>query len=135
MMDEIVAIARRQATKAVRRAAVPAALGLAVAIFFLFTVAGLFVALFFWLAPAHGPLAASLIVSAVAFVLGLLALLPFAFKRSPPPPPQPDATLPQLVSLVARSTPGHPPRQLILTAVLLAIAVGFAARGSPDGKT
>ncbi len=134
MMDEIVAIARRQATKAVRRAAVPAALGLAVAIFFLFTVAGLFVALFFWLAPAHGPLAASLIVSAVAFVLGLLALLPFAFKRRPPPP-QPDATLPQLVSLVARSTPGHPPRQLILTAVLLAIAVGLAARGSPDGKT
>ena len=86
MMDEIVAFARRQATKTVRRAAVPAAFGFAVAVFFLFTVAGLFAALFFWLAPAHGPLAASLIVTAVAFVLGLLALLPFAFKRRPARP-------------------------------------------------
>ncbi len=136
MIDEIVAFVRRQATTAVRRAAVPAAFGLAVAIFFLFAVAGLFAALFFWLAPAHGPLAASLIVTAVAFVLGLLALLPFAFKRSPPPPqPVDPTTLPQIVSLVARSTPGHPPRQLILTALLLAIAIGLRARGSSDRKT
>ncbi len=136
MRDEIVAFARRQATKAVRRAAVPAAFGLAVAIFFLFAVAGLFAALFFWLAPAYGPLAASLIVTAVAFALGLLALLPFAFKRRPSPPqPVDPTTLPEIVSLVARSTPGHPQRQLILTALLLAIAIGLRARGSSDSKT
>ena len=44
-------------------------------------------------------------------------------------------TLPQLVSLVARSTRGHPPRQLILTALLLALALGLKARGPSDGKT
>ncbi len=133
MKDEIVAFARRQATIAVRRAAIPAVFGLAAVIFLLFAVTGLFAALFFWFAPAYGPLAASLIVTAVALVLALLALLPFAFKRRPTPTP-PDATLTQFVSLVARSTPGHAPRQLILTAVLLALAIGLTARGSSDGK-
>src|SRR5260370_18660989 len=124
MQNEIVAFARRQATRAVRRAAVPAAFALAGAILFLFAVAGLFAALFFWLEPEHGPLAASLIVAVVALVLGLLALLPLVIKRPKPPP---DTTLPQFVSLMARSAPGLAPRQLILTAVLLALALGLTS--------
>ena len=133
MTNEIVAFAQRQATVALRRAAVPAGFALASVALILVAVAGLFAALFFWLAPAYGPLAASLIVTAVALVLGLLALLPFALKRRPAPPP-PDATLPDFVSLVARSTPGHAPRQFIVTAILLALALGLTARGSSGGK-
>src|SRR5260370_36106782 len=133
MANEIVAFAQRQATQAVRRAAVPAAFALAGGILFLFAVAGLFGALFFWLEPERGPLAASLIVAAVAVVLGLLALLPLAFKRRPRPPP-PDATMPQFIALLARSTPGLSPRQLILTAVLAALALGLTARRPSDGK-
>src|SRR5260370_35587173 len=102
MQNEIVAFARRQATRAVRRAAVPAAFALAGAILFLFAVAGLFAALFFWLEPEHGPLAASLIVAVVALVLGLLALLPSVLKRPKPPPA---TTLPQLACLRPRSGP------------------------------
>jgi hypothetical protein len=132
MRSEIVAFAQRQARMAARRAAVPAAFALAGGVLFLFAVAGLFAALFFWLEPAYGPLAASLIVAAVALVLGLLALLPLVLKRRRKPPPE--AALPQFVSLVARSTPGLEPRQLVLTAVLLALALGLTARGSSDAK-
>jgi hypothetical protein len=133
MANEIVAFAQRQATMAVRRAAVPAGFALAGGILFLFAVAGLFAALFFWLEPEYGPLEASLLVAAVAIILGLLALLPLALKRRPKPPP-PDATLPQFVSLLTRSTPGFAPRQLILTGILLALALGLTARGSKDSK-
>ena len=134
MRNEIVALAQQKAAAAARRAAVPAALGIAAAILFLFAVAGLFAALFFWLSPLYGPAGAALIVAAIAFVLGLLAIAPLAFKRRPQPPPAPDATLPQVVSLVAQSAPSLGPRQTALAAFLLALAFGLLARGSSDGK-
>ncbi len=134
MRNEIVALAQQKAAAAARRAAVPAALGIAAAILFLFAVAGLLAALFFWLAPLCGPSGAALIAAATAFVLGLLAIAPLAFKRRPQPAPAPDATLSQVVLQVAQSAPSLGPRQAALAAFLLALAFGLMARGSADGK-
>jgi len=134
MRNEIVALAQQKAAAAARRAAVPAALGIAAAILFLFAVAGLLAALFFWLAPLYGPSGAALIAAATAFVLGLLAIAPLAFKRRPQPAPAPDATLSQVVLQVAQSAPSLGPRQAALGAFLLAIALGLIARGSSDAK-
>src|SRR5271165_723795 len=104
MTNEIVAFAQAKAKTAVRRVAVPTAFALTGGLFVLFAIAGLFSALFFWLEPEHGPVAASLILTAVALVLALLAFALLAFRRQPPPPPpQQDAMLPQFVSLMARA--------------------------------
>ena len=129
-MNEIVAFAQAKAKAAVRRAAVPAAFALTGGLFVLFAIAGLFFALFFWLEPVYGPVAASLILAVIALVLALLAFAPLVFPRKPPPPPpQPDAMLPQFVSLMARAAPGLGPRQLVVTAALLAVALVFTGRG------
>ena len=130
MANEIVAFAQAKAKAAVRRAAVPAAFALTGGLFVLFAIAGLFSALFFWLEPELGPVAASLILTAVALVLALLAFAPLVLRRQPPPPPpEPDAMLPQFVSLMARAAPGLGPRQLVVTAALLAVALVFTGRG------
>ena len=130
MANEIVAFAQAKAKAAARRAAVPAAFALTGGLFVLFAIAGLFSALFFWLEPDHGPVAASLILTAVALVLALLAFALLAFRRQPPPPPpQQDAMLPQFVSLMARAAPGLGPRQLVVTAALVAVALVFTGRG------
>jgi cytochrome c biogenesis protein CcdA len=139
MPNQIVALAQEFAQQrvqtAVRRAVLPAAFGLAAAVLFLFAVAGLFVALFYWLAPLYGPAGAALITAAVAFVLGLLAIAPLAFKRrpKPPPPPAADSTLPHFVSLMAQ-TSTNSPRQAAVAAFLLAVALGLMARGSSSSK-
>ncbi len=127
MANEIVAFAQAKAKAAVRRAAVPAAFALTGGLFVLFAITGLFSALFFWLEPDHGPVAASLILTAVALVLALLAFAPLVFRRRPPP--QQDAMLPQFVSRMARAAPGLGPRQLVVTAALLAVALVFTGRG------
>ena len=129
MTNEIVAFAQAQAKTAVRRVAVPTGFALAGGLFLLFAIVGLFFALFFWLAPEHGPAAASLIVAAVALGLALVACLPVAFRRRPPPPPPPDPMLPQFVSLMARTAPSLAPRQLIVTAAVLGIALVLTGRG------
>src|SRR5271165_3663589 len=129
MANEIVAFAQAKAKAAVRRAAVPAAFALTGGLFVLFAIAGLFSALFFWLEPELGPVAASLILTAVALVLALLAFAPLLLRRQPPPPPPQDAMLPQFVSLMARAAPGLGPRQLVVTAALLAVALVFTGRG------
>jgi cytochrome c biogenesis protein CcdA len=138
MRNEIVALAqhfaRRQAQAAMRRAAVPAAFGFAAAVLFLFAVAGLFAALLLWLEPLYGPAGAALITAAVAFVLGLLAIAPLAFKRRPKPPPPANSTLPQFVSLIAQSASSSSPRQTMVAAFLLAVALGLLARGSSGRK-
>ena len=72
MTNQIVAFAQAQAKTAVLRVAVPTAFALAGGLFLLFAIVGLFFALFFWLAPEHGPAAASLIVAAVALGLGVI---------------------------------------------------------------
>ena len=133
MVNEIVAIAQQQAQAAIRRAAVPAALGVVALVLFLFALFALFAALFFFEMPIYGPLAAALIVAAVALVLALLAALLMRIGRRPKPPPA-DTTLPQLVSLLAQSAPSLAPRQAAWAAVLLALALGLMARGSSAGK-
>jgi hypothetical protein len=129
MRDEIVAYAQARAKTAARRVAVPAAFALTGGLFVLFAIVALFFALFFWQEPEHGPLAASLIVAAVALVLAVLAFLPLAFRPSPPPPPPPDPMLPQFISLMARTAPGLSPKQLIATAAVVGAALFFTGRG------
>ena len=130
MTNEIVAFAQAQAKKAARRAAVPAAFALVCGLFVLFAVAGLFAALFFWLEPEHGLVAAALICAAIALVLAILASLPLMFKRRRPPPPPYQGSLPQFMSLMAKSAPSLAPRQLIVTAALIGVALVLSARGS-----
>jgi hypothetical protein len=137
MVNDIAAIARQRAKAAVGRVARPAAFGIVAGVFFLFAVAALFYALFFWLEPLYGPPVAALIVAAVALVLGLLATAPLIVGRRPEPaaPPASGATLPQVVSLLAQSASSLGPKQSAMTAVVLAVALGFMERGSARRKT
>jgi hypothetical protein len=138
MPNSVVALAQQyaqqQAQAAIRRVTVPVAFGLIAAVFFLVVLVALFAALFFWLAPHYGPLVAALVVAAVALVLGLLALTPLLVKRRPPPQPAPSLTAPQLVSLLAQTAPSLARQRPLLTAILLAGALGFMARGSSGDK-
>ena len=134
MANQILAFAQQQAQAAARRAGATAAFGFAAAILFVFALAALFAALFFWLMPLYGPFAAALIVAAVAFVLGLIALAPLTIKRTPPPsPPPPSPDLPQILSFVAQTAPAVGAKRLGLAAILAALAVGLVAGGS-SGK-
>ena len=129
MLNELVALAEAQAKKAARRVAVQAAFALAGGLFALFAVAGLFAALFFWLEPERGPIVAALICTGVAILLAIVAAAPLAFKRRPAPPP-PEPALPQFVSLMAKAAPGLGPRQLVVTAALLGVALALSVRGN-----
>jgi Putative Actinobacterial Holin-X, holin superfamily III len=138
MRNEIVALARQYvqqlAQAAVRRAVVPAAFGLVAAVLFLFVLVALFAALFFWLSSLYGPTTAALVVAAVALVLGLMALLPLGAGRRPaPPPPAPNPT-PQFASLLAQTAPSLALKRPLLTALLLAIALGLTARGASTDR-
>jgi hypothetical protein len=135
MVNQIVAIAQEQAQAAVRRAAIPAALAVVALVLFLFALFALFAALFFWEMPIYGPIAAALIVAAVAFVLAIVALMLTRIGRRPkPPPPAPDPLVPQLVTLLAQTAPSLGPKTTAWSAVLLALALGLMARGSSAGK-
>jgi hypothetical protein len=138
MRNDIVGLAQQYAQQrvqtAVRRVTIPAAFGLVAAVFFLIVVIALFAALFFWLTPLYGPSGAALIVAAVALVLGLIATVPLVVNRPPPaPPPAPNPTTPQIATLLAQTAPLALKRPL-LTAVLLAVALGVIARGSSTDK-
>jgi apolipoprotein N-acyltransferase len=129
MINQLVAFAEAQAMAAVRRVAAPATFALVAGLFALFGVAGLFAALFFWIAPELGPIPAALICAAIAIVLALVALLPLAFRRPPAPQPASERALPQIVSLMAKTAPSLAPKQLILTAALLRVALVLSAQG------
>jgi Putative Actinobacterial Holin-X, holin superfamily III len=138
MRNEIVALAQQYvqqpAQAAVRRAVIPAAFGLVAAVLFLFVVVALFAALFFWLSSLYGPVTAALVVAAVALVLGLIALLPLAVGRQKPaPPPAPNPT-PQLASLLAQTAPSLALKRPLLTALLLAVALGLTARAASTDR-
>jgi hypothetical protein len=138
MRNEIVALAQQYvqqpAQAAVRRAVVPAAFGLVAAVLFLFVLVALFAAMFFWLSSLYGPVTAALVVAAVALVLGLMALLPLAVGRRPaPPPPTPNPT-PQFASLLAQTAPSLALKRPLLTALLLAVALGLTARGASTDR-
>jgi hypothetical protein len=138
MRNDIVGLAQQYAQQrvqtTVRRIAVPTAFGVVAAVFFLVVVIALFAALFFWLVPLYGPPGAALIIAAVALVLGLIAILPLVVNRRPPaPPPAPNPALPQVATLLAQTAPLALKRPL-LTAVLLAVALGIMARGSSTDK-
>jgi hypothetical protein len=140
MASEIVALAQayaqQQAQAAVRRVTVPAVSGLAAATLFLVALVGLFAALFFWLVPMYGPAGAALIVAVVALVLGFIAALPLMVGRrpKPAPPPVPNPTLPQVASLLAQSAPSLASKRPLVTALLLAAALGLMARGASSER-
>jgi len=136
MRNDIVGLAQQyvqeKAQTAVKRVAIPAAFGLVAAVFFLIVVIALFAALFYWLTSLYGPITAALLVAAVALVLGLIALLPLAVRRRPAPPPPPPP--PQFASLLAQTAPALALKRPLLSAFLLAVALGMMARGSSSGK-
>ena len=138
MRNDIVGLAQQYAQEkaqtAVKRVAIPAAFGLVAAVFFVIVVIALFAALLYWLTSLYGPITAALIVAAVALVLGLIALLPLAVRRRPaPPPPAPNP--PQFASLLAQTAPALALKRPLLSAFLLAVALGMMARGpSTDRK-
>ena len=136
MRNDIVGLAQQYAQQrvqiAAKRIAIPTAFGVVAAIFFLIVLTSLFAALFYWLASLYGPVTAALIVAAVALVLGLIALLPVVVGRRPPPP-APISTTPQVAALLAQTAPLALKRPL-LTAVLLAVALGVLARGASSDR-
>ena len=139
MRNDIVGLAQQYAQEkaqtAVKRVAIPAAFGMVAAVFFLVVLIALFAALFLWLTSLYGPITAALIVAAVALVLGLIALLPIMVGRRPaPPPPAPNQTTPQFASLLAQTAPALALKRPLLSAFLLAIALGMMARGSSNKK-
>jgi hypothetical protein len=138
MRNDIVGLAQQYAQQrvqiAAKRIAIPTAFGVVAVIFFLIVLTSLFAALFYWLASLYGPVTAALIVAAVALVLGLIALLPVVVGRRPaPPPPAPISTTPQVAALLAQTAPLALKRPL-LTAVLLAVALGVLARGASSDR-
>ena len=137
MRNDIVGLAQQYAQQrvqiAAKRIAIPTAFGVVAAIFFLIVLISLFAALFYWLASLYGPVTAALIVAAVALVLGLIALLPVVVRRPAPPPPAPISTAPQVAALLAQTAPLALKRPL-LTAVLLAVALGVLARGASSDR-
>ena len=137
MRNDIVGLAQQYAQQkaqtAAKRIAVPAAFGLVSAVFFLVVVIALFAALFFWLTSLYGQTTAALIVAAVALVLGLTALLPIVARRQPaPPPPAPNP--PQFASLLAQTAPALALKRPLLSALLLAVALGMMARGASSDR-
>jgi branched-subunit amino acid ABC-type transport system permease component len=133
----IVEIAQQQAQAALRRAVIPAAIAVVALVFFLFALVALFAALFFLEKPIYGPRSAALIVAAVAFALGLVAVLFLFVGRRPKPAPTPpptESTLPQLLTLLAQAAPSVAPRQAAFAAALLALALGLMSRGSSTEK-
>ena len=136
MRNDMVGLAQQYAQEkvqtAAKRVAIPAAFGLIAAVFFVIVVISLFAALFYWLTSLYGSITAALIVAAVALVLGLIALLPIVVKRQPPPPPAPNP--PQFASLLAQTAPAIALKRPLLSAFLLAVALGMMARGSTTGK-
>jgi hypothetical protein len=138
MRNDIVGLAQQYAQQrvqtAAKRIAIPTAFAVVAAIFFLVVVISLFAALFYWLASLYGPVTAALLVAAVALVLGLVALLPVVVRRRPaPPPPAPTSSMPQVAALLAQTAPLALKRPL-LTAVLLAVALGMLARGGSSDR-
>ena len=131
MSNDIAGFVQAQVGGAVKRAGTSAAFALIAGLFVLFALIGLFAALFFVLERDHGPVNAALLCAAAAFVLAVVAALPLMFggRRKPPPPQQNDDMLPRFVSLMARSAPGLGPRQLIVTAALVGVALFLTARG------
>lgn len=129
-MLDITYLLRGQARQAARRVAIPAAFAVVTLVFVSLAIIGLFAAFFFMLEPSQGPLKAALILSGSALALAALASMPLWFpKRKPPPAPEP--TLAEFVSLMAKNAPTLAPKQLALTAVLLALALALMAKRAP----
>jgi MFS family permease len=127
MIESLVALVGQQVGPPLRRAAGAGAAALIAGLFLLFAVAGLFAALFFWLAPDHGPMAAALICAAVALALALVSALPLLIRpRKPPPNPAQDP-LPQLLTLMAKS-PKLTPGQLVLAAAVVGFTLFASSR-------
>ena len=140
MIGDLVNLLGQQARASIRGAAAPAIFLLVAAGFVLLGAAAMFIALFFWLAPAYGPVAATLACAALAFGLALAAALPVLLRKRRPPPsqPMPDLIMPNLMPTLIAALPevarALGPRTLAVGAVLAALVLGFAARSSGDDK-
>lgn len=133
MIGDLVNLLGQQARASIRGAAAPAIFLLVAAGFALLGAAAMFIAVFFWLAPAYGPVAATLAVAALAFVLALAAALPVLLRKRRPPPSQPTPNLmPTLIAALPEVARALGPRTLAVGAVLAALVLGFAARSPGD---
>jgi hypothetical protein len=67
--------------------------------------------------------------------LALMALLPLVVgRRRVSPPPAPNPTAPQFASLLAQTAPPLALKRPLLSAFLLAVALGMMERGSSSEK-
>ncbi len=133
MANALFAYFANRTRAAMRRQAISLAYVLVGAVFALFALAGLFAALFFALEPGYGPMRASLIVAAVAFLLTLLATAPLWLPRRRPPPP-PDPTLAELLALASKGNPGAAPSKLAIVGVIAALALGLLASRKSEAE-
>jgi hypothetical protein len=136
MIGDLVKLAGEQARASIRGAATPVIFILVAAGFVLLGAAALFIALYFWLAPAYGPVAATLAVALLAFLLALAAALPVLLRkrRAPPPAPPLPNLLPTLISALPEVARALGPKTLAVGAVLAALVLGFASRPPGDKK-
>lgn len=137
MWSQFVGLADAKARAWAQGLAVPALLALLCAIFAIVTIAGLFGALFWWLAPSQGHVAAALYVAGLAFFLAMSFMLPLLLRRRrkalPPPGAsvQPASILP---NLVAKTLPLLTPKQIVIGSALAALALGLAAMSRPSSE-
>jgi hypothetical protein len=134
MSNLITEMAQRQIEVAIRRAILPVAFGIIALVLFLFALTALFVALFYWEEPLHGPLVGALIVAGVALVLAIVAVLVIMLRPRPKPAPPQSSSLPQVATLLAQSAPALASKRPLTTAFLLAAALGLMAFGSSQRK-
>jgi hypothetical protein len=133
MWRSLVGLADDQARSAAQRFAWPVTLVLIGAAFVILALAGLFGAVFFWLAASHGPVAAALVVACLAFLAAFGCVLPLLINRANrPPEPAPQAS--GFAAALPKIAPVLGARPVALGAVALALAVGFLSR-RPENRS
>lgn len=131
MAFDLTSLVRGQARAAAKRAAIPVAFAILTGLFAMLATAGLFAILFFALEPRFGALEAAAIMTGGALVLALVASTPLWWpKQAPPPPPEP--TLADFMAMTAKNAPALSGRQIALSAVLIALALGLMASKKKD---
>lgn len=96
--------------------------GLVAGVMLLFGLGALLVAGYSALLPLYGPVAAALLVAAVAFVLALAALLALKLSGASRPRPRPQAALPAMS--LKDALQGAGPVNLAMGALILGLIVG-----------
>jgi hypothetical protein len=113
---------KAEAQQLLRRTMSAVIYGLVAAVMLLFALGALLVAAYSALAPHYGPVAAALVVAAVAFVLALIALLALKLSGSSRARPRPQAALPAMS--LTDTLQGAGPINLAMGALILGLIVG-----------